>query len=128
MRSLTYSLLLILVILTLGILLVPKCNAQTVSVVFEWTDPNKDPCTYDVYEVQAPPDTDKIAFVVNRDPIPNCKEGCSWTGQVYTDGPAIRYYRMRAFRDGGYYSAMSNTAILDFDRTIRPPYITKVHF
>ena len=108
-------------------LLFYNANAQSYSVSFHWEDPNVTPCNYDVYEVSAPPDTDKVLWVCNHDPIPNCKTGCSWSMPVWPDNKD-HYYRVRAYASNDYFSPLSNTAKARFGEPLKAVHLINITF
>jgi len=96
----------------LSVLLARAITAQTVTLEFTWTNTNTNPVGFDIMEVAAPPDTNRMIMYMNDTVglIPNCTNGCSFARGVKVDNKR-HYYRMSAYDPvAGKESLWSNVA------------------
>ena len=86
-------------------------STQTVSLEFEWTNPNLFPVTFNIYEVSAPPNDETIISRVNPFPITSIGSSHSWTCDFQLDDN-IHYFRMTSCRFDTLESTLSNVTLI----------------
>lgn len=87
-------------------------HCQTITLSFTWTNTNTKPVGFDLMEVAAPPDTNRMILYMNSSVglLPPCSGSCTWSKVVQSDGKR-HYYRISAYDPAeGKESAWSNVA------------------
>jgi len=100
-------------------------QTPTVTLEFTWTNTNTTTVGFDIMEVYAPPDTNRMCFYVNSTAglLPNCAGDCSFETIAQADNK-VHYYRMSAYdARAGKESPWSNVAscLLPISGTTAPP-------
>ena len=113
--------------IVLSLCVAVRVNAQTstITLEFTWTNTNTTTVGFDIMEVYAPPDTNRMCFYVNSTVglLPNCIGNCIFETVTQADNK-VHYYRMSAYdARAGKESPWSNVAscLLSASGTTTPP-------